>query len=164
MNNVDRTIAHLYALIRPVGGSFVGGIAYLNGLCNKRHRGGYGVSTVYLNANEIPGDPNRSNAFVWDVFVAAHEMGHNIGAFHTHNCFWSPPVDTCQLSIDLTDGCYSDPALRRVVPGTIMSYCHLANGSRTPLTFGSRVAERMRGWIAASSCAPFVTKPTLTIT
>lgn len=164
MNNVDRTVAHLYALIRPVGGSFVGGIAYLNGLCNKKHRGGYGVSTVYLNANEIPGDPNRSNAFVWDVFVAAHEMGHNIGAFHTHNCFWSPPVDTCQLSIDGTDGCYSTPSLRRVVPGTIMSYCHLANGSRTPLTFGTRVAERMRGWIAASSCAPFVTKPTVTIT
>ena len=164
MNSVDRTVAHLYALIRPVGGSFVGGIAYLNGLCNKKHRGGYGVSTVYLNANDIPGDPNRSNAFVWDVFVAAHEMGHNIGAFHTHNCFWSPPVDTCQLSIDGTDGCYSDAALRRVVPGTIMSYCHLANGSRTPLTFGTRVAERMRGWIAASTCAPFVTKPTITIT
>jgi hypothetical protein len=45
-----------------------------------------------------------------------------------------------------------------------MSYCHLANGNRTPLTFGSRVAERMRGWIAASSCAPFVTKPTITLT
>ena len=164
MNNVDRTVAHLYALIRPVGGSFVGGIAFLNGLCNKKNRGGYGVSTVYLNATDIPGDPNRSNAFVWDVFVAAHEMGHNIGAFHTHNCYWSPPVDTCQLSIDGTDGCYSDPSLRRVVPGTIMSYCHLANGSRTPLTFGPRVAERMRGWIAAATCAPLVTTPTITIT
>ena len=32
MNSVDRTVAHLYALIRPVGGGFVGGIAYLDQL------------------------------------------------------------------------------------------------------------------------------------
>ncbi len=164
MNNVDRTVAHLYALIRPVGGSFVGGVAYLNGLCNKRDGGGYGVSTVYLNATEIPGEANRSNAFVWDVFVAAHEIGHNVGSPHTHTCFWSPPVDTCQVKSDIGDACYSDPSLRRVVLGTIMSYCHLVNGSRTPLTFGSKVAERMRGWIAAGSCTPLVTKPTITIT
>ncbi|MFM8770706.1 MAG: zinc-dependent metalloprotease family protein, partial [Candidatus Kapaibacterium sp.] len=66
MNNVDRTVAHLYALIRPVGGSFVGGIAFLDQLCNKKARGGYGVSTVYLSANDIPGNPNSNNAFVWD--------------------------------------------------------------------------------------------------
>lgn len=166
MNSVDRVVAHLYALIRPVGGSFVGGIAFLDQLCNKKDKGGYGVSTVYLNAADVPGDPNRSNAFVWDVFVASHEMGHNIGSPHTHNCFWNPPVDTCQLSyaIDQTDGCFSDPALKKVVPGTIMSYCHLANGSRTPLTFGSRVSERMRTWIKAVPCAPFSTKPLVSLT
>ncbi len=164
MNSVDRTVAHLYALIRPVGGSFVGGIAYLNQLCNKRHRGGYGVSTVYLNASEIPGNPTRSNAFVWDVFVAAHEMGHNVGANHTHNCVWSPPVDTCQLQSDNTDACFNTPSMRRVIDGTIMSYCHLVNGSRTPLTFGPRVAERMRTWIATSSCAPLITSPKVTLT
>lgn len=164
MNNVDRSVAHLYALIRPVGGSFVGGVAYLNGLCNKRDGGGYGVSTVYLNATDIPGEPSRSNAFVWDVFVAAHEIGHNVGSPHTHTCFWSPPVDTCQVRSDIGDACYTDPSLRRVILGTIMSYCHLVNGSRTPLTFGSKVAERMRGWIAAGSCTPLVTKPTITIT
>ena len=166
MNNVDRTLAHLYALIRPVGGGFVGGIAYLDQLCNKKNRGGYGVSTVYLNANNIPGDPNRNNAFVWDVFVAAHEMGHNIGAPHTHNCYWSPPIDTCQLNfnIDRTDGCFADPSLRRVIPGTIMSYCHLVNGDRTPLTFGPRAAERMRGWIKASPCVPLITRPLVQLT
>lgn len=166
MNNVDRVTAHLYALIRPVGGSFVGGIAYLDQLCNKKNKGGYGVSTVYLNANDVPGDPNRSNAFVWDVFVAAHEMGHNIGSPHTHNCFWNPPVDTCQLSyaIDGTDGCFSDRALKKVVSGTIMSYCHLENGNRTPLTFGTRVAERMRTWIKAAPCAVPVATPLVSLT
>lgn len=166
MNSVDRVTAHLYALIRPVGGSFVGGIAYLDQLCNKKNKGGYGVSTVYLNAGDIPGDPNRSNAFVWDVFVAAHEMGHNIGSPHTHNCFWNPPVDTCQLSyaIDGTDGCFSDRALKKVVNGTIMSYCHLANGNRTPLTFGPRVSERMRTWIKAAPCAVPVASPLVSLT
>lgn len=166
MNNVDRTVAHLYALIRPVGGGFVGGIAYLDQLCNKRHKGGYGVSTVYLGAPNVPGDPNRNSAFVWDVFVAAHEMGHNIGSPHTHNCYWSPPVDTCQLAfeIDRTDGCFTDRSLRRVIPGTIMSYCHLVNGDRTPLTFGPRVSERMRGWIKASSCVPLITRPLVQLT
>ena len=166
MNNVDRVTAHLYALIRPVGGSFVGGIAYLDQLCNKKNKGGYGVSTVYLNAGDIPGDPNRSNAFVWDVFVAAHEMGHNIGSPHTHNCFWNPPVDTCQLAyaIDGTDGCFSDRALKKVVNGTIMSYCHLANGNRTPLTFGPRVSERMRTWIKAAPCAVPVASPLVSLT
>jgi hypothetical protein len=164
MGSVDRTVAHLYALIRPVGGSFVGGVAYLDQLCNKRHRGGYGISTVYLNADPIPGDPNRNNAFVWDVFVGAHEMGHNVGAPHTHTCYWSPPVDTCQVQSDIGDACFSNPALRRAVLGTIMSYCHLINGSRTPLTFGDKVAERMRGWVATTACAPPITRPTVRLT
>lgn len=166
MNNVDRVTAHLYALIRPVGGSFVGGIAFLDQLCNKKARGGYGVSTVYLNATDVPGDPNRSNAFVWDVFVAAHEMGHNIGSPHTHNCFWNPPVDTCQLAyaIDGTDGCFSDRNMRKVVNGTIMSYCHLVNGSRTPLTFGTRVSERMRTWLKAAPCVLPLSTPLVSLT
>ncbi|MCX6141272.1 MAG: M12 family metallo-peptidase [Candidatus Kapabacteria bacterium] len=163
-NNVDRTVAHLYALVRPVNGTFVGGIAYLGQLCNKKFQGGYGVSTMYLNASPLPGDPNRSNAFVWDVYVSAHEMGHNIGAYHTHSCYWSPPIDTCQLKSDGTDACYDLPSLRRVIPGTIMSYCHLVNGSSTPMTFGDRASERMRGWVAASQCTPLVTTPTIHIT
>ena len=116
---VERTVAHLYTRKRPTPGGFVGGIAYGGQagtrLCVKDHRGAYGVSTMDLVAPEqFPGNPGSRNAFVWDVFVAAHEIGHNIGAPHTHNCFWSPPIDTCQLKRDGTDACYDDPALRRV--------------------------------------------------
>lgn len=166
---VDRAAAHLYTLKKPVGGTYVGGIAYGgqagSRLCVKDHRGAYGVSTIDMRANEeIPGDPTRANAFVWDVFVAAHEIGHNVGAPHTHNCFWSPPVDTCQLKSDNTDACYDTPVPRRVRLGTIMSYCHLVNGSTTPLTFGSRVAERMRTWVDASSCIGAPPDPVVSIT
>lgn len=166
---VDRAAAHLYTLKKPVGGTYVGGIAYGGQagtrLCVKDHRGAYGVSTIDMRANEeIPGDPTRANAFVWDVFVAAHEIGHNVGAPHTHNCFWSPPVDTCQLKSDNTDACYDTPVPRRVRLGTIMSYCHLVNGSTTPLTFGTKVAERMRTWVDAAGCIVAPPDPVVSIT
>lgn len=154
--SVDRTVAHLYTRKKPVGGLYVGGIAYLDKMCNKQFRGGFGVSTVDLTPPaQMPGDPTSRNAFVWDVFVAAHEIGHNVGSPHTHNCYWSPPVDTCQLQSDNTDACFTSG--RRVREGTIMSYCHLVNGSSTPLTFGSRVSERMRTWLEGAPC---VTQPT----
>lgn len=162
--SVDRTVAHLYTTIRPSGGSFVGGVAYLDGLCDKNRGGGYGVSTMYLTTPNIPGSPDGANGFVWDVFVSAHEMGHNIGAYHTHSCYWSPPIDTCVLQSDGTDACLNDPSKRKVIDGTIMSYCHLLNGSRTPLTFGSRVASTMRGWIESSGCSPLVGATTIAIT
>ncbi|RPI69894.1 MAG: hypothetical protein EHM43_00245 [Ignavibacteriae bacterium] len=44
-----------------------------------------------------------------------------------------------------------------------MSYCHLVNGSTTPLTFGSRVAERMRTWVDAS-CMTNPPDPIVSIT
>lgn len=167
-SSIDRVVAHLYTIKKPVQGMYVGGIAYGgqagSRLCVKDHRGGYGVSTLDLRANEtIPGAAANRNAFVWDVFVAAHEIGHNVGAPHGHSCYWSPPLDTCQLQSDGTDACYNNPALRRVRPGTIMSYCHLVNGSSTPLEFGTRASERMRTWIDAS-CMQAVTEPLVRIT
>lgn len=165
-----RTLGHIMAWIRPRGGSFVGGVGWGAGmrsnLCNPRNSqsGSYSISTLYLNASEIPGRPNSANGFVWDVFVVAHEMGHNIGAAHTHNCTWSPPVDTCVLGSDGTDACFDQSNMRRVRPGTIMSYCHLYNGNSTLLDFGDRVASRMKTWIAQSPCVNFVTEPYVRIT
>lgn len=167
---VQRDLAHLFTLIRPVGGGFVGGIAYGGGggpnLCNNTFRGSYAVSTVYVNPNtELPGRPTVANAFTWDYFVIAHEIGHNVGAWHTHSCNWEAAArDTCQLQRDGTDACFNNVELRRVRPGTIMSYCHLVNGSTTPFTFGRAVAARMRTWIERAACARRPTQPVLEIT
>jgi len=163
MNGVDRTVAHLVTAYRPSGLGVVG-IGYLGQMCNKKNGGGYSVSAMFFSDNPLPGNPNLKNAFTSDVNLTAHELGHNIGAYHTHNCYWSPPVDTCRLKSDGTDGCYNVVSLRRVVDGTVMSYCEDVNGGRVPLTYGSRVAERMRGWITSAACNLPVAKPTVTIT
>ncbi|MBC8124795.1 MAG: hypothetical protein H7X70_03595 [Candidatus Kapabacteria bacterium] len=162
-NSVDRSIAHMFALYRS-GGSNVLGIGTIASMCNKKITGGYSVSAAFANASQIPGDPKRSNGYVSDLEVTAHELGHDVGALHTHNCYWSPPIDTCMLQSDNTDGCYNNPSLRRVVPGTIMSYCEDVNGNNKPLTFGDRVADRMRGWMAAAECNLLITRPEIHIT
>lgn len=170
-SGVDRTIAHIYTISRPSGsGQYVGGVGYggdgnSEKLCSKQFRGGYSISTINLTpANSLPGSPYVRNAFVWDMFVSAHEMGHNVGAPHSHNCFWSPPLDTCLLISDGTDACYNDPSLRRVRTGTIMSYCHLVNGSSTAFTFGPRISEAMRSWIEEAPCVIEPPTPALSIT
>jgi len=176
-NDVDRHLAHLFTTLIQQGGLFIGGIAYggQSGtrLCSKVDGGAYAVSTMYGNQSPMPGNPTSANAFTWDIFVIAHEMGHNIGAPHTHNCYWNPPVDTCQIQSDNTDACLTTG--KRTRPGTIMSYCHLVNGSTTPLTFisagqmkdgvyiGDRVADKMKSWVAGS-CAQAPVKPTVRIT
>ncbi len=165
-DGIDRTVAHLYTLKRPKpSGEYVGGIAFSGqNLCNKSHRGAYSVSTIDMVPSQpIPGSPSDKNGFVWDVMVGTHEIGHNVGSPHTHNCYWSPAVDTCQLKDEQPDACYSDPNLKRVRLGTVMSYCHLENGGITPLIFGSRVAERMRTWIDAS-CMTNPPSPVVSIT
>lgn len=164
-NDVDRHLAHLFTMQIQQGGVFIGGIAYggQNGprLCSKQFQGAYGVSTMYGTQSPMPGNPSSANAFTWDIFVIAHEMGHNVGSPHTHNCLWSPPVDTCQLQKDNTDACYN--TTRVIRPGTIMSYCHLVNGSTTPLTFGDRVAAKMKTWVQGS-CAQAPVNPVIRIT
>lgn len=169
--NVKRDLAHCITMIRPSQGEYVGGIAFGGpNLCKKTgpgsSPGAYAVSTIHGNAypnSAIPGSPTNKNGYVWDMLVTGHEIGHNVGAPHTHNCFWNPPVDTCLLKSDGTDACFNDEALRRVRPGTIMSYCHLRNGNSTPFMFGDRVSARMREWIAGYTCVEAFQNPKVKI-
>lgn len=139
---VDRTLAHLLS-----GVNRIGGIAYLDALCNKTW--GYGVSG--LNSNiDYP-----AAGYAWDTDVTSHELGHNVGSPHTHSCTWNPPIDSCVAAEG--DNCYAGT---KPVLGTIMSYCHLTNKG-TSLEFHPRVVALMDGKLRNAACVGLSTNMTV---
>lgn len=140
MNNVDRTVAHLFTnSARWSNTSGFVGIAQLNALCNNQI--GYGVTEVRQPA----GDGHRM------TFV--HELGHNFGARHTHSCFWpGGPLDLCA---PIENGaCYNGPVVQS--EGTIMSYCSTRN-----FVFGQIIGELIRRNAEFASCAPSTVQPAI---
>lgn len=105
-SGVDRTIAHLIS--RKLGGSGASGLAWLAALCRKDI--GYAVSNISGNTS-FPS---------MDEGVMAHEIGHNFGSAHTHNCQAYPPdgIDHC---VQADGGCNWTPVQ---ITGSIMSYCN----------------------------------------
>ncbi len=98
MQAVPRDVAQLFSGRRDLP---YGGVAYLGSLCSGN---GYGVVGYALGT--FP-DPQFPSVFNYDIFVTAHELGHNVNAPHTH----STGLDDC-FNLET-------PARR----GSIMSYC-----------------------------------------
>ncbi len=131
MSHVSRGLTKLLSGINGIGGR-----AYLNGMCNGN---GYSVSGLRNNST-FP-----SASYVWDLQVTAHELGHNVGANHTHNCNWNPPIDSCY---NAEGGCFTGTKARR---GTIMSYCHLTQAGISPF-FHAKVRTAMRQKLEQDNC------------
>ena len=138
-------LAHL------VGYQGGGGVAYLNVLCNRQY--GIGYSAINSTYQNVP-------TYSWTVMVLAHEIGHNLGSQHTHDCAWNgnnTPIDCCGQNAGYAgSGCPSgfnctipDPANG----GTIMSYCHLRSVRiNLAFGFGPQPRDRMQSRINAASC------------
>jgi hypothetical protein len=131
--------AHLAHFVS--GASLGGGVAYVGALCDQTY--GFAVS-ANVNGNiswgSFSGNPSVAN---WDFVVFAHELGHNLGALHTHD--YCPPLDRCEPSCAGSKTC---------TQGTIMSYCHLCGGmSNVRLDLHPHVAQEVRD-LVAGSCLP----------
>jgi hypothetical protein len=125
-----------------------GGIAYLDVICNNN---GYGVaySDIHSSYNTVP-------TYSWTVSVVTHEIGHNLGSPHTHDCAWNgddSPIDNCGPAAGYTpNGCYNNGQMPDA--GTIMSYCHLVDtvGISFIENFGPQPGDLIRSEVYNASC------------
>jgi outer membrane protein assembly factor BamB len=110
-----------------------GGVAYINGLCNDYSYSVTGYNLGYFVNPDVPHVFNR------DIIINAHELGHNCGAYHTHDY----GLDTCNQE--------EGPAQR----GTIMSYCgqtRSGGDANHDLRFHSFVQGEMEAFIFSVGC------------
>lgn len=138
---INGDLAHLLST-KPLGH---GGIAWIDVLCYPT----IGYRTAYSN---ISTSYNNFPLYSWTIDVVTHEMGHNLGSGHTHDCIWgaagNQALDNCASP---SGGCAAGPAPTN--GGTIMSYCHLtAAGKNFNLGFGSQPGSRIRSKVNAASC------------
>jgi len=119
-----------------------GGIAYVDVICSKSYA--YGVSAIYTSFQNVP-------TYSWSVEVVTHELGHNLGSWHTQSCNWTGgALDNC---VSPEGSCSPGPAPSN--GGTIMSYCHLSNyGINFNNGFGTQPGNRIRERVTAATCAP----------
>lgn len=121
--------------------NFSGGVAWVRALCGSNK---YGVSGIKRNYSTVP-------TYSWTVGVIAHELGHNFGSHHTHDCVWNgnnTAIDGCSST---KGGCYN-PGMPSG-GGTIMSYCHLTNvGINFYKGFGEQPRNVMKNYINFSYC------------
>jgi hypothetical protein len=160
-NNVSNFNGDLFHLVSAIGNCCSwSGVGYVSsgnrpGLFNGSTVCGpnpFAVSQTTLFYNLLP-------SYSWSVNVMAHEMGHNMGAPHTHECAWGPgnntPLDGCVTP----QGC-ANPGLPAQGAGTIMSYCHinpnvgisLANGFHPEV--GTHIRSEYEERTCLAACGP----------
>jgi hypothetical protein len=151
--NYDGRLAHFLST-RSLGG----GIAYIDVICSTTNP--TAVSTS-LTTTIVP-----FPTYSWNVEVVTHEMGHNMGSWHTHRCVWNgnnTQIDDCGNVWATNNGsnpeglaCYNvnAPILPPENGGTIMSYCHLLSnvGISFNLGFGTQPGNIIRNRYTNASC------------
>ncbi len=155
--NYNGDVAHL------INYEFPGGIAYTDVLCNPLFAKAYsGVEPYFF---QVPVYSNTVNVF-------GHELGHNCGSQHTHECVWNgnnTQIDDCGNLFQQQTGqnieglaCYD--SINPILPasGTYMSYCHLVSGIGIDFSQGfhpqveTLLMNRINNASCLGSCPPFV--------
>jgi streptogramin lyase len=115
-----------------------GGVSYVGGTCSA---GRTYCITGFLNGS-FPNPMTVPSISNWDVIVIAHEMGHALGTYHTHDGY-TPPIDQCGSGVPSR--------------GTIMSYCHTFAGytANTDLFMHRLVEQVIISALNTGGCMPF---------
>ena len=133
------------------GAPLGGGVAWLYGVCNAPVN--FSVCGNIGGTVQFPVVQQGGN---WDFIVTAHEIGHNLGAQHTHDL--NPPLDECA-----PPGYFGQWQTQQVCSnaGTIMSYCHLCSPGTANITtyFHDTNVAQMRSWITANCLPLYVRNP-----
>jgi len=164
ITNRTRDIVHCVDAMgsSSAGAGIVAGIANgIGAICNSAISNAYSVTGVSRFEN-LP-----ITTYMKDVSTMAHELGHNMGSYHTHNCDqWKPAVDSCLSSGASYQNniAYSPETCNtgapKPVPGSIMSYCDLTNSSKSvPFTFLPRVYTFLRDRLENSKCITEAQEP-----
>lgn len=133
--NFNGNLAH-FLTTRSLGG----GIAYVDVICFKQYA--FGVSCIGATFQNVP-------TYSWSVEVVTHELGHNLGSWHTQSCNWpNGAIDNC---VNPEGSCAPGPAPTN--GGTIMSYCHLTGyGINFNNGFGQHPGAKIRDKVLNASC------------
>jgi len=136
--NENSNAYHLIHLMSGRRDLAYGGVAYVSGSCSGYS---YAIGGFLLGSFPTPvDDPDLGN---WDVVVVAHEMGHNMGTYHTHDGY-TPPIDQCG-------------SLGIWQRSEIMSYCHTTPGGmlNIEMRFSKRIQDVIHGDLEANNCQFF---------
>ncbi|MGA2298539.1 MAG: LamG-like jellyroll fold domain-containing protein [FCB group bacterium] len=145
--DVKRDLAHVMTSIGYGGG----GYGYYDALC--------GVAGDYSLSLSSPqcGYKLPTFAFTYDVYIVAHEIGHNFNARHTHSCYYGYPLDTCVTDEGIAGKCLDSSQKPKPNPGSIMSYCGGINnnnglGWQVRMTFLPPVQNVIRQTAEKAAC------------
>ena len=143
---------------RHIGGGLSNGIG---GLC-----GSYGdFPSPYAVSTDLDANYADFPLFSYNIYILAHEIGHIIGARHTHACVWNgdnTQIDDCGNVYANDNGstpeglsCYDSDNPILPTAGTIMSNCNLlpAVGIDFANGFHSLVAAELQSSFIDADCS-----------
>lgn len=129
--------------------SSLGGIAYIDVLCNPPVK--FGFSNIYNTFSALP-------SYSWSIYCITHEIGHNFGSRHTHWCGWQLTastigrIDSCRAGETVTGAVNCANTTKPNFNGTMMSYCHVNGAVNFNRGFGNLPGAAIRNGFANATC------------